>query len=207
MSIKLITCSSELCSAHGNKTICFRVFSEESRTWQSYLQDQKLKKKKEGQSQPSEPYPQKAKQKKSSPANKREARSWFHDFYHGSNAGSIPDIPTSSGWLLSSWLIYLPAGCERSLRIINVFINLLSIVARCTGCRGLRERTRSDPWLPGCCDASYLQLSCCFYKFNLGIKELIVEPCRYNIFNPAVHHINRYRRGQAPIIPGSSTYL
>lgn len=41
MSIKLITCSSEFCSAHGNKTICFKVFSEESRTWQSDLLDQK----------------------------------------------------------------------------------------------------------------------------------------------------------------------
>lgn len=30
VSIKLITCSSELCSAHGNKTICFKVFSEEA---------------------------------------------------------------------------------------------------------------------------------------------------------------------------------
>lgn len=27
MSIKLIACSSEFCSAHGNNIICFKVFS------------------------------------------------------------------------------------------------------------------------------------------------------------------------------------
>lgn len=39
---------------------------------------------------------------------------------------------TSSTSPLFSWLIYLPVGYERSFRIINMFINLLSILARCT---------------------------------------------------------------------------
>jgi len=52
VSIKLITRSSESCSAHGNKKICFKVFSEESGSWQSDLRDQKstpreIKKKKD----------------------------------------------------------------------------------------------------------------------------------------------------------------
>lgn len=154
----------------------------------------------------------KSKTKRNLSSKQKRSKVLISRFYHGSNAGSIPDISTSSGWLLSSWLMYPPVWCARSFRIINVFINLLSIVARRTHSarrRGsaVQPHTRTDPWLPGRRDASYLQPICCFYKFNLGIKELIVEPCRYNIFNPAVHHINRYRRGQSPIIPGSSTYL
>lgn len=143
MSIKLITCSSELCSAHGNKTICFKVFSEESRTWQSHLRDQKIKKRRKRDNPTNQALPMKSKTKKKRNLSSKQKRSQvlISRFYHGSDAGSIPDIPTSSGSPLSSWLIYLPVGCARSFRIINVFINLLSIVARCTysaRCRGWR---------------------------------------------------------------------
>lgn len=62
LSIKLITCSSELCSAHGNKTICFKGFSEESRTWQSYRWDQKRRGKKRGQTK--QAFPTKSKTKR-----------------------------------------------------------------------------------------------------------------------------------------------
>lgn len=65
----------------------------------------------------------------------------------------------------------------------------------------------TDPWLPRRQDASHLQLICGCYKFNLGIKELLVEPCRHNISNPAVHHITLSSRGRAPRIPSSSAYL
>jgi len=73
VSIKLITCSSELCSAHGNKTICFKVFSEESRTWQSYLQDQKKKKEREKRDKPTkQAFPTKSKTKRNLSSNTKE---------------------------------------------------------------------------------------------------------------------------------------
>lgn len=166
----------------------------------------KIKNKKEerGTIQPSEPCPREAKQKETSPANKREARSWFHDFITAARQAQCLTSPHHQARRCPpDW--YIPVSDVNDLfgSLICSLIcyqSWLAVLAPCA-------RTRTDPWLPGCWDASYLQPICCFYKFNLGIKELIVEPCRYNIFNPAVHHINRYRRGQSPIIPGSSTYL
>lgn len=59
------------------------------------------------------------------------------------------------------------------------------------------------PRLHSCWDASYLQPICWFYKFNLDIKELIVESRWFDIFNSAACHRNHYGWWRFPWCPAA----